>query len=245
MKLKLKVILIIVSLVLITPIVCADFVPSDKVSFDINTSGNKLDQRINVVGTIPIKAVSGYLGIQYTYIGDLLSEDKYTLSTHLKSRLEGGYHDGHFGLRGYIRYGKDDIIKQDHLIHGGIYLHIDLIKSDTLSVDTGLGTWLEREQLLPYYQDVEKDYIVSTGIRSHLQVKMNKLSVLTEFLPRQDFKQITIRILPIYEIPLFKVAFISQVSMVIHGTIEYRSETHHEDIDPWTYTWTHSLRWKF
>ena len=242
---KMKVILIIVSLIFIAPIVCADFVSSDKVSFDINTSGNKNNQHLNLTGIIPIKAVSGYLGIQYTYTGNLLSGIEFDVSNQLKTRLEGGYHYGHFGLRGYVRYGKDDTLLQDHLIHSGIYLHIDLIKSDTLSTDIGIGTWLEREELLPEYQNTEEDFIVSTGLRGHLQVKLNRLSVLTEFLPTHDFSEYTIRILPVYEIPVLKVFFIDQISVIVQGTIEYRSETKHINIDPWHYTWTQSLRWKF
>ena len=223
----------------------ADFVPSDKPSFDVSTSGNRGHQNITVTGTLPIKPINGYVGIQYWFAGKFFDDDASSvLSEHVKARAEGGYHRGRFGLRGYARYGRESVMLQDSLFHSGTYLHLDIIKTDNLEVNGGIGTWIQREDLLPEYQDTETAFI-SGGPRAHLQGKWKKATLLVEFLPEHTFKDFTFRIVPIFEVPLFKVLFIEQIAAVVTGAIEYRSSTQHVDIAPWQWHWTHALRWKF
>ena len=148
------------------------------------------------------------------------------------------------GLRGYARYGRESVMLQDSFWHGGMYLHIDIVKNENLKINTGLGTWIQREDLLPEYQETENSFI-STGPRAHLQGKWKKFSVLVEFLPEYTFKDYTFRVIPILEVPLVKVIFIDQVSTVITGAIEYRSSVRHFDINQLQWHWTHTLRWKF
>ena len=235
---------IVFCMLLVAPIVCADFVASDKPSFDVSTNGSKDFQNLTLTGTIPLKAINGYVGIQYWRSGALFGDEASSPAKHIKGRLEGGYHFGMFGLRGYTRYGRESVMLQDALWHGGAYFHVDIVKTDTFEINTGLGTWIQREDLLPKYQDTENAFI-SNGPRAHLQGKWKKASLLVEFLPVHDFSDYTVRIIPVFEVPLFEVLFVEQISTVVTGAIEYRSSTRHVDIEPWQYHWTHALRWKF
>ena len=91
---KFRIFLTIISILLITTIVCADFVASDKPSFDVSTNGNRDHQNYTFTGTIPVKKLNGYVGVQWIHTRD---SDAQT-SDHIKSRAEGGYHYGKFGI---------------------------------------------------------------------------------------------------------------------------------------------------
>ena len=218
----------------------ADFVPTDRPSFDFTSGGINDIQHVSVGGVIPLKALDGYVGGQWIHTAE---------AHHAKARIEAGHDFGLLGVRFYARYGKNSVMQPDPTITGGGYVHADLIETDTIGINVGIGLWadkrLEKDILAEDADaDVEKDAI-GKGFYKSLKLRYRSLNVHSEFLPTHDFESWLLRITPSVEVPLFKVLFFEQVSAVLTGGVEYHSDTGDADFEPLQYHWTHQLRWKF
>jgi len=207
-------------------------------NFSVSTHGTNDNQTFVLSGTYPLDFVDGYAGAEWIHFRNE-SPDNHDF---IRARLEGGYHRGMFGLRMYGRYGKSSVSAQDSLLHGGAYLHIDVIDKPKFKANAGIGTWLSKEELHAEY-NVDTD--LEWGPQAHLELQISNISVLGEFLPNHTFDNYQVRVLPIWIIPIAKVLFVDKVALEISGEIRYDSITHHIDIDPWKWHWKNALNFQF
>lgn len=233
-------IVIILILLIIFPAMAEYSVP-DRPSFSFNTHGNSEYQTWTLSGTMPIDAIQGYAGGQWVRFQSGESASDY-ISDYVTARLEGGYHRGKLGVRGYGRYETKTYAGQQGLWHGGGYLHIDIIDQPTIKLHTGLGAWIAQEHFLEKYG---LDSSVNVGPHAHCELQLAYISVLAEWLPNHTLDDYTVRIIPLWEVPLFKVLFVEQISLQLSGHIEYKSSTHHVEIEPWQWHWKHALKFGF
>lgn len=217
----------------------AEYAVPDRPNFSVNTHGDASYQTWTVSGTVPLDFIQGYAGGEWVHFQ---SGESVANSDYIKARVEGGYHIGRLGFRGYVRYGERSIAAQDGLVHGGGYLHIDIIDEPTIKLNAGIGAWIAQEKFLDGYT---LEPSVDVGPHLHSELQLPNISVLAECLPNHTLDAYTVRVIPIWEVPLFKVLFVEQVSLEISGEIEYKSSTHHVEIEPWQWHWKHALKFGF
>lgn len=230
---------LIIVLFAMTGMASADFHFTDRPSFSFNGGGLRHFKDFTVSGTLPVKAIDGNIGARY--IRDGLSSEE-TTETHLRASAEGGYTWGRFGVRAYGRYGRESVMLQKGLWHGGFNVEIGVYEKGDLSVKAGLGTWAERHELIEAYQAEAAD--VDFGPRVHLTLKDTYWTLNSVFLLNTD-KTYEVRNAINLEIPLFKILFVDQIYAAVSGSVEYYSETKHIEVDPLQWNWRHELRWKF
>lgn len=231
--------------------VSAGFTPSDRPTFSVSGNGLSNIGNWTASGTIPLEFIDGYLGARYMH--DSIPDDE-TSRTHLRARVEGGHKWGWFGIRAYGRYGRESVMLQKGLWHGGLNLEAKLFEKDDLTLTAGVGTWAEYYQLLDRYNlegletGLESDDQYRDGIylgpRAHLTLRDKHWLLNTNFLLNHD-NTYQIRNYFDFEIPLVKLLFIEQIYLSLNGSVEYYSKPHVVKIDPLQWNWRHELRWKF
>lgn len=232
--------LLILILLIVFPAM-AEYAVHDRPSFAVNTHGNAEYQTWTLTGTMPLNFMMGYAGADWVHFQS--NQDTPNANNdYIKARLEGGYHMGKLGARGYGRFETKTYVGQKGLIHGGVYLNIDIIDQPTIKFHTGIGAWMHQQHFLEEYNI---DTTVDMGPHLHAELQLANISVLAECLPNYTLDDYTVRIIPLWEVPLFKVLFVEQISLQLSGHIEYKSSTHHVEIEPWQWHWKHALKFGF
>jgi len=229
--------ILIITLLIVLPAI-AEYNVGDSPSLHIAGHGESSYLTWNAIGTMPLDFINGYAGAEWSHIS---GENDFT-SDNIRARLEGGYHFGALGIRGYARYGQSHSMGSDNMYHGGAYLHIDIIDQPTIRFTAGIGAWMKYESFLEEY---DVDDTSEAGPHAHAELQLKNISLLAECLPNHTLDDYTVRIIPIWEMPLFKVLFVEQVSLEISGQIAYKSATHHIEIEPWQWHWKHALKFGF
>lgn len=219
-----------------TNICVADFMVSDNPTFDVSAGWSKNSLRLDIQTVLPIK--DGYAGVEW------VKESGYE---YLNSRLEQRYRIGQIGIAGYGRYNKSSLMLHEHLIGVGANIELYLYEKHDNNVHVGIGTWASSEKLLKEYDSGTGGTVegVDFGPRAHIAINLKKFSLLTEGLFNPDGKNYTIRFLPHLELPIVKLFFIEQISLVFSARVEYFSETKHPEIDDFHWSWKHSWRLPF
>lgn len=218
-----------------------DFHTPDKPSFSLTGGGIQHIGNFDASGAIPLKFIDGYVGVRY--LRDGIPDDE-TSRTHLRARIEGGKQWGRVGLRAYGRYGRESAMIEKGLYHGGANVEVDLFQRGDLRAIVGVGTWAERREILEEYLETVSEQGVNFGPRAHLTLRDTNWTVNSAFLLHSD-KTYQIRSFFDVEIPLFKLLFIEQVSLVGTGHVGYYSQTYHVDVDNLQWNWSKTLRVKF
>ena len=160
---------------------------------------------------------------------------------------------GTFGVGKYIEFENDSSIETDPHLHTSIYGQYKPWKS----LEFALGGWLEFQKL---GKETDEDGRVRLGFRTHVNMVFEfswiNLSLLIEYLPHLRFESYHLNTSPEIEfkinnlnIPLKKdnISF----SIVLHGEIDYYSESENFtveplfEVNPWEIRWTQLIRHKF
>lgn len=221
---------------LLSSISFAEFGDIDKASVHGSFDGYKGHQGGSLSGVLPLGFINGYVGGEtfiHRYDGDISHESRV--------RLEGGLETERVGVRGYVRYGKQNAMGVHARYHAGAYGFVYLYKSEGLEITTGLGTWAEQVRLLEIFRLTEDDGAgYEFGPRAHFDIEWKNLSILTEFLPSYHFRQVGIRVLPTYKQHIFW-----NIYYVVSGSADYISESYHIDADNWNFQLSHRVAWEF
>lgn len=236
MRLFLTIIAVLAILAISAVSANSEFSVNQKPNFSVETHGNADYQTLNLSATYPLNFINGYIGAEWLHFQ---SEDNPKDSNYVRARLDGGYHFGRIGLRGYGRYGKSQIYSRESLLHGGAYVHIDVIENH---FDLGVGTWLAQEEL---HIDYDIDASLETGPQLHAELRFSNISVLAEYLPDYGFENYKLRIIPIWKIPVGKFLFLNKIFLAISGEMEYDNDRLHEDIDLWQWQWKNAVNFEF
>ena len=191
----------------------ADFMVSDKPTFDVSIGKFKDAPRWDIKTMIPI--FDGYAGVEW------VKEDDYK---YINSRLEQRYKLGSLALAGYSRYTHNSQI-HDPIMHFGV--NVEWHPND--NIHFGLGTWTPSED-------------IDLNPRAHIGINFKHFSFLAEGMLERD-KNYTIRFLPHAEIPIVKLFFIEQISLVFSAKVEYFS-AYEDHIDYSDLNWSWSHRWR-
>ena len=238
----------VISLAFIPQNSFGDFAETDKPTFSFNGSGIQNLGNWNLSGIIPLKAINGKIGVRYLH--DEIPDEE-TTRTHLRARLNGGWDWGKIGLQIYTRYGRESVMLQKGLYHGGFNFEIDFYENEDFQLFMSLGVWTEQQELLEEYVNMpdttdimESEDNIDFGPQIHLTLK-DKYWVLNSALLLNADKTYQIRNFFDIEYPLFKVLFIDEVSLAVSGYVDYYSATEHLLIDNLQWSWHHQVRFKF
>lgn len=222
----------------------ADFHYTDKPAFDFSTNGYHDLKHFTASANVPVKLIDGYIGA--IWIQDDIPEDE-TTRTHLRARVEGGHNWSWFGIRAYGRYGRESVMIEKGLYHGGFHIEATLFADKPVNVKMGLGTWAEDRKILEAYHQEVSDHYDGSGLdfgpRAHLHVVHKDASLQSEFLFNRDKSYVSRNFLH-FEIPVAKIA-VSEVAIAGTLGVHYDSNVHHVEIDPIQWHWAHALRWRF
>ena len=217
-----------------------DFHPVDKPTFEFTTNGYHDFRHFMASGILPIPFIEGYAGVKW--IEDGIPEDE-TMRTHLRARLEGGKQWSWFGVRAYGRYGRESIMIEKGVWHGGFNVEFTPFSDKPIEARVGLGTWAEDRDILDEYIDDLPDHYDGLGLdfgpRVHFHLLNRYWSLQSELMFEFDWNYELRNFLHL-DIPLRKVGF---VDIGIVGTlgVHYESRTHHVSIDPLRWHWSHGV----
>ena len=160
---------------------------------------------------------------------------------------------GTFAAGEYIEFENDSSIETDPHLHTSIYGQYKPWES----LEFALGGWLEYQRL---GKETAEDGKFRSGLRTHVNMEFEfnwiNLSLLIEYLPHWGFKLYRLNTAPEIEfkinnlnIPLKKdnISF----SIVLHGEIDYYSESENVtveplfEVNPLEIRWTQLIRHKF
>lgn len=234
--------LLVLLMIFLPMIATADFHFTDRPSFGFHGGGINHPGNWTLSGTTPISLLGASIGAKY--ISDGISDDE-TSRTHLRVYSQIGKYFGKFNIHGYGRYGRESVMLQKNLMHGGINVEYEVFKIKDISLSAGLGTWAENQDLLSEYEvNAENNEGVDFGPRGHLTLKNKYLTANTTFKLNQD-KTYRVHSYIDGEIPVGNFLKIEQLFIAVSGGIDYYSETKHIEIDPLNYNWKHELRIRF
>ena len=173
-------------LLIFTITAAADFLPHDKPTSDFEVGTVEDRYAFTYRSWIPIKRIDGHVDVQ-------ASEHSFM------GKVEGGYGLGHHvSLRGYTQYRSDWIDVGGNLeyrLHRtGVHVH------------TGVGIWTENSL---------DDRVFGTRVYIHIRVK-HRLTINTDILLSDDFKQYRVYSRPVIDIPVTE-----HLAVLVSGAIEY------------------------
>ena len=217
----------------------ADFVKPERPTFSLSSGGDTAFQHWSLTGIVPRGDWFG--GLQWTHAknnGERTSND-------LRARIEGMHHWDIWGVHAFGRYGKRSVMAQKHLFQGGLALDLQVVHTDDVGFHVGVGTYAEHETLEAEYQSVLENASLDFGPRGHLNLRWRWIILQNEVLLRPDFKPYKTHSHFEVNIPLVKLFFFEQISLLLAGGLEYNLETKHREIDALQWHWAHMLRWGF
>ena len=164
----------------------ADFLPHHKPTSDFEVGTVDAGYALTYRSWIPIKRIDGHVDVQ-------ASERSFL------GKVEGGYGLGHhFSLRGYTQY-------RSGWIDVGGNLEYRLHKPG-LHVHTGVGIWTENSRETQAF-----------GTRAYIHIRFkHRLTVNTDILLSDDFKQYRFVSRPVIDIPITR-----HLAVLVSGAIEY------------------------
>lgn len=220
-----------------------DFHFTDRPSFGFSGGGINDPGNWTLSGTMPFSFIGGQIGARY--IHDNIPDIE-TSRTHLRAYGQMGKEWGRVGVHAYGRYGRESVMIQKGLWHGGANVEVKLLELNALTLHIGTGTWAETQTLLEEYeQSLHPDGSgVDFGPRAHLTLKHTYFTANTTFLLNND-KTYRVHSFVDAEIPVGKVLLIEQLFLAVSGGIDYWSETKHIEIEPVNWNWKHELRLRF
>ena len=164
----------------------ADFLPHDKPTSDFEVGKVDTQYALTYRSWMPIPIIDGHVDIQ-------ASEGSFI------GKVEGGYGLGHhISFRGYTQY-------QDEWINVGGNLEYRIHKPG-LHIHSGVGIWTENSRETQAF-----------GTRAYIHVRVrHRLTVSTDILLSDNFKQYRFFSRPVIDIPLTP-----HLAVLVSGAIEY------------------------
>ena len=177
---------IVLILLIFTITAHADFLPHHKPTSDFEVGRVGADYTFTYRSWLPIERIDGHIDVQAS-------------DQSLIGKVEGGYGLGHhFSLRGYTQSRSDWID-----VGGNVEYRLH---KPGLHVHTGVGVWTESSWETQAF-----------GTRAYVHVRVkHRLTVNTDILLSDDFKQYRVYSRPVIDIPLTQ-----HLAALVSGAIEY------------------------
>ena len=239
MKVLWFLIIVFLMMTILQGMVSADIVRPKRPKFSMASGGDSVYQHWTMTGIIPVGNWFG--GVQWTHARN----DGEQSSNDLRARIEGLDHWNVFGYHTFARYGKRSVMAQDRFFQGGLALDLKLVHTDDVGVHVGLGSYAEHETLQEEYQAVIENASVAVAPRGHLNLRWKGIILQNEALLDSSLKLYKTHSHFEVNIPITKLLFFEQISLVLAGGLEYNRQTKHVDIQPVQWHWAHMLRWGF
>lgn len=208
--------------------------PTNKSSFDFSMNGDKASRSVNLITTLPIDSLDGYVRGQLFYMnlkGNNDTLDKPRTSFSYMLQLEGNILPrigGFITPRGHFEIENDPTIDTDPHLHLSVYDETS-IKSDWLK--GGLGFWVEFKELFDHSGLTGMMAGMNAyGIRVHADIEYTRkwggATMEVEFLPRFNFDEFSVRTSPELKIDVW-----NSLSFRIIAEIDYYSENDYVTIE--------------